>query len=101
MMTILKMPVIIISIIAIIGVLLLQWIFPDFIFILKYIVYLVIMLITFTKGYELVDKQLKNPVMSMITALLISILIILMLGTLSFILLLIIAIIMIVMRVIL
>ena len=101
MMTILKMPVIIISIIAIIGVLLLQWIFPDFIFILKYIVYLIIMLITFIKGYELVDKQLKNPVMSMITALLISILIILMLGTLSFTLLLIIAIIIIAVRMIL
>ena len=95
------MPIIIVSIIAIIGVLLLQWIFPEFIFILKYILYLIIMLVTFTKGYELIDRQIQNPIMSMITALLISILIILMLSMTSFILLLIITIIIIAVRMIL
>lgn len=100
-MTILKIPIIIVSLVAILGVLLLQWIFPEFIFLLKYILYLVIMLITFTKGYELIDGQIKNPIVSMITALIFSVLIILLLGTISFNILLIIAIITIVGKVLL
>lgn len=100
-MAILKTPIIIASIIAIIGVLIMQWIFPEFIFILKYILYFILMISTFTKGYDLIENKIKQPMVSLLSSLTISILIILMLSTIPFSLLLIITIIIIMIRMLL